>query len=94
MPTSAAQIVGATQPACTDSERAVDGLTTDPQQDGHNLGPCAAAFCDGDLSRYLDLYDLVLRSESEKPNNEKRVFPTWRGWFADIFQNLRQAAQQ
>ena len=93
MTTSAARIVGATQPACTDGERALDGLTTDPQQDGHNLSPCAAAFCDGDLSRYLDAYDLVLHSESEKPNHKKRAFPGWRGWFAGIFHSLRQAAQ-
>ena len=58
-------------------------------RDGQPLRPCAAAFCEGDLSRYLELYDLAFHSLSEKPNNDTRVFLTWRGWLISIFHNRR-----
>ena len=58
-------------------------------QDGHPLSPCAAAFCDGDLSRYLELYNVVFHSQSEKPNGDTRVVLTRRGWLVGVFQNLR-----
>jgi hypothetical protein len=93
IPESAAQIVGVTQPTYHGGERAVNDLRSDVVHDSHNLSPCAVTFCDGDLSRYLDLYYLVVHSPSEKLSNDKKVFPTWRGWFANLFQNLRHAAE-
>lgn len=82
-----------TTSACSGGERGVNDVMTDVLQDAHNLSPCAAGFCDGDLSRYLELYDLVFQSPSEGSNNDKTILLTWRGWFADMFQSLRQATQ-
>ena len=74
-------------------ECAINDLTSYVGHNSHNLSHCAATFCDGDLSRYLDLYYLVVHSPSEIPNNDKQVFPTWREWFVTLFQNLRHVAQ-
>ncbi len=94
MKTSADQIVKITQPPSSGDESMVNHLTIDVLRDEHNLASCAAAFCDGELSRYLDLYDVVFHSvESEKPSNNKTRVPSWPAWFAGIFQSLRQAAQ-
>jgi hypothetical protein len=93
IPEAAAQVVGVTQPTHPSGARAANRIETDVVQDDHNLSLCVATFCDGDLSRYLELYNLVVSSPSEKPNNNKRVFLTSRGWLVGIFQNLRHAAQ-
>jgi hypothetical protein len=92
MKTSAAQIAQVAQPT-NPGERIVNGLTADELPDEHNLSSCAAEFCDGDLSRYLDLYYLVFHAPSEQPITKKKALPTWRGWFAALFQGLRQAVQ-
>ena len=92
MKTSADQSASMIQPTHPRDERTVNGLATDVPPDQHNLAPCAAAFCDGDMLRYLDLYDVVFHSVAhEKPSTNKTRFPNWYGWCAGIFQSLRQA---
>ena len=90
---SVVQNVDAAQPSPGGGERAVARTMADMAQDGDNLSLCAAIFCDGDLSRYRDLYTAVFRSDSETPNDHRRVSPNWRRRFVDIFRNLRQAPQ-
>jgi len=92
MKTSADQSASTTQPTYPGDERTVNGLATDVPPDQHNLASCAAAFCDGELSRYLDLYDVVFHPVvPEKPSTNKTTVPNWYGWCAAIFQSLRQA---
>jgi hypothetical protein len=68
----AAQIAGVTQPAYGAGGRVGDGLRSHVAPDSDSLSVIAAEFYDGDQSRYLDLYTIVFRSESEKPSNDKR----------------------
>ena len=92
MKPSADQIVKMTQPTSSGDESMVNDLTIDVLRDEHNLASCAAAFCDGELSRYLDMYDLVFHPVvPEKPSTNKTRVRSWHGWFAGIFQSLRQA---
>jgi hypothetical protein len=60
-------------------------------QDGHPLSPCAAAFCDGDLARYLELYHVVFRAAHETPRNTERMVLSWNSWLVALFQDLRIA---
>ena len=93
MKPSAGQSITVTQPTHPRDERPVDRLATDVSTDEHNLSQCAATFCDGNLARYLGLYDVVVRAESELPNKNMPEVRAWQGWFAGIFQSLRQAVQ-
>ena len=93
IPASAAHNAGATQPTYLAGERALNDLRINVMRDSHNLSLCAATFCDGDQSRYRELYAVVFRSDSEKSNDHKKVFPAWRRWFVGILQNFQHAAQ-
>jgi hypothetical protein len=89
MNTSADQSASMTPTSHPGDERTVNGLATDVPPDQDNLAPCAATFCDGDLARYRELYNVVVRSESEQPNHATSVFSTWRGQLVDAFGSLR-----
>jgi hypothetical protein len=94
IPASAAQKVGPAQPSYPGGARAAHDLRSDVVHDSHNLSGCAATFCDGDLSRYLDLYHLVVRSPSEIPNRTASPFSTWRGQLVDIFDSIRRMTRR
>ena len=73
MNTSAAQIAQVAQ-LTNPGERTVNGFIADELPVEHNLSSCAAEFCDGDLSHYLDLYYLVFHAPTEQLITRKKRF--------------------
>ena len=60
-----------TPPTRPRDEHMLNSLAADMPLDQHNLAPCAAAFCDGDLARYRELYNVVF---AHKQSANSRVF--------------------